>query len=195
MVNEIGASLVTVAKDVKLQVEFNPAVVGSYRLIGYENRLLADEEFNDDTVDAGEMGAGHSISALYEIIPRHSDHNPTKIDPLKYQEAPTLSTQASQGEMLTLKIRYKEPDKKKSRLLAFPLVDQMKGLNATSDDFRFASAVAAFGMILRESSDVGKFNLDDVIELATPAIGYDPYGYRAGLIDLVEQAGKFTDIR
>ncbi len=189
LVDEIGGTLISVAKDVKLQVEFNPQEVGSYRLIGYENRLLNDEDFNDETVDAGDMGAGHSVCALYELIPPAKDRTPGKIDPLKYQDK-TLPNESRSGEALTVKIRYKNVDNGKSGYMEVSGADQGQSLSATSNDFRFAAAVAVYGMILRDSTYVGKFSLDDASELAVDAVGYDPFGYRSGLLDLLEKTRK-----
>ena len=185
LVSEMGGTLITVAKDVKIQVEFNPATVRSHRLIGYENRLLAHEDFNDDTKDAGELGAGHSVTALYEVVPVGADTGVAAgtVDPLRYQEPRSQSRRMDSNELLFVKVRYKDPDGARSKLLQQPVVDR-DGLPST--DLRFASAVAAFGMILRESEHCGDFRLSDVIELANGARGDDPQGYRGEFVRLVQ---------
>ena len=183
LVEEMGGTLLTLAKDVKLQIEFNPARVEGYRLIGYENRLLADEDFNDDAKDAGELGAGHTVTALYEVVPAEADV-PSAVDELRYQpqaDDPPLSE--FEGEMLYVKIRYKDPDGEKSKFLGQAVADR-SGMPST--DFRFATAVAGFGMLLRESPYVGTFTLDDVVKLAERGKGDDPRGYRGEFIRLVE---------
>jgi Ca-activated chloride channel homolog len=185
LVAEAGSTLVTVARDVKLQVEFNPAAVASYRLIGYENRVLADTDFNDDTKDAGDMGAGHSVTALYEVVPAGSKAAPRKVDALKYQEPRRPSTSAASDEMMTVKLRYKAPDEDTSRLFAVAVKDSGP---EDSADIRFAAAVAAFGMVLRESEHRGTATFGDVIELARSGQGPDPGGYRAEFIQMVETA-------
>jgi Ca-activated chloride channel family protein len=186
LVTEAGGTLVTVAKDVKLQVEWNPARVGAYRLIGYENRLLRAEEFNDDTRDAGEMGAGHSVTALYEITPPGEKVEGTGVDPLRYQR-PTEGTEAAAGgELLHLKVRYKEPAGSESRLLTFPVADRTA--EAPSEDYRFAASVAAFGMLLRDSTHKGSATFDMVQSLARGALGSDAQGYRAEFLRLIALA-------
>ena len=185
LVEEMGGTLLTLAKDVKLQIEFNPARVEGYRLIGYENRLLADEDFNDDTKDAGELGAGHTVTALYEVVPAGVDvPRGGEVDELRYQpqaDDPPLSE--FKGEMLYVKVRYKDPDGEKSRLLEQAVADR-SGMPST--DFRFATAVAGFGMLLRESPYAGTFSLYDVVKLAERGKGDDPRGYRGEFIRLVE---------
>jgi Ca-activated chloride channel family protein len=191
LVNEVGGTLLTVAKDVKLQVEFNPARVRAYRLIGYENRLLANEDFNDDTRDAGEMGAGHTVTALYEIIPvgARSDARVRGVDEPRYQ-TPSRPAAASRGaELAFVKIRYKLPDGATSRLMEEPVLDRR---GAVSRDLAFAAAVAGFGMLLRESEHAGTLTLPDVIRMAERSRGPDPDGYRAEFIRL---AHLFGDVR
>ena len=188
LVNEAGGTLLTVAKDVKIQVEFNPALVNAYRLIGYENRILAHRDFNDDTKDAGDIGAGHTVTALYEIVPAGTPVNIPGIDPLKYQEAPRLTDAAGSGELMHVKLRYKKPDGEKSTLLELPVRDEGRKLSAASGDFHFATAVAAFGLILRDSKYKGAASLDLVEELATGGKGRDEHGYRAEFIALVAKA-------
>ncbi|MGD2121079.1 MAG: von Willebrand factor type A domain-containing protein [Gemmatimonadota bacterium] len=187
LVNEMGGTLLTIAKDVKLQVEFNPNRVAAYRLIGYENRLLAAEDFDDDTKDAGELGAGHSVTALYEVIPAGVE-SPVEIrglDPLRYQTPGNESNATDSDELLFVKLRYKEPDQDTSRLLDLPVLDHT---GEASDDFRFASAVAAWGMLLRDSEYCTGFGLQDVAELAGSALGPDEDGYRSEFVRLVETA-------
>ena len=188
LVEQLSGTLVTIAKDVKIQVEFNPAKVAAYRLVGYENRLLAKEDFNDDTKDAGEIGAGHTVTALYEIVPAGAKLVLPGVDPLKYQRPTTLAAAAAGGELLTVKLRYKAPDADKSQLTEQPLADADVKLSAANGDLRFACAVAVFGMILRGDPDCGTYNLDAVAELAEGAKGDDPYGYRAEFVELVKQA-------
>ena len=189
LVEEMGATLVTIAKDVKIQVEFNPAEVGAYRLIGYENRVLAAEDFNDDTKDAGEIGAGHTVTALYELVPAGQEAGTPPVDALKYQQQPlALSEAAATGELFTLKLRYKEPDGNTSKLLRFPVRDSGQDYAAAPVDFKFAAAVAGFGMLLRDSPYKGNSTFDSVLELAEEGRGTDRHGYRTEFIDLVRKA-------
>lgn len=185
-VQELGATLLTVAKDVKIQVEFNPARVKSYRLVGYENRVLADRDFNDDTKDAGEMGAGHSVTALYEIVPADGEED-GGVDPLKYQRRPRVDNRAE--DWFTVKLRYKEPQGSTSRLLE-RVVD--RDTRSPSADFRFAGAVAEFGMLLRNSEFKGRASYGSVLGLARGARGSDEDGYRAEFIRLVETAATLA---
>ncbi len=187
LVSEIGGTLFTIAKDVKIQVEFNPAQVQAYRLIGYENRLLAAEDFADDTKDAGELGAGHTVTALYEVIPVGAETDTAVRDQgdLRYQQR-DLSDAAASGEMMTVKLRYKAPDGDTSRLIEQPLVMPAPGHEAVSNNFYFSASVAAFGMIVRESEHKGNATLDQVLALARDAMGEDAEGYRAEFIRLVE---------
>jgi Ca-activated chloride channel family protein len=227
LVQEFGGTLFTIAKDVKFQVEFNPAYVKAYRLVGYENRLLADKDFNDDTKDAGEMGAGHTVTALYEIIPAGSEETgiPT-VDPLRYQDnyvsgpwlkngdnttgepvaagddhgdrSPTRPvrkrvngddmTVNAPRELCNIKLRYKDPDALTSKLYSKPVGTDIKKVGETTDRYRFSAAVAAFGMILRDSKYKGSATRTDVISLASGARGADPDGYRAEFIRLVQSA-------
>ena len=189
LVNEFGGTLFTIAKDVKIQVEFNPARVQAYRLIGYENRRLNDEDFNDDKKDAGELGSGHTVTALYEIIPVGIKSNFVKdIDPLKYQSIPSNGIAIASGELLTVKFRYKTPDGDTSRLITRVVEGKVNG--RMSPNLTWASAVAGFGMLLRDSEFKGELNYLQVITMARSAIGEDPWGYRRELIELVEIAGK-----
>lgn len=189
LVEELSGTLITIAKDVKIQIEFNPAKVAAYRLIGYENRLLAKEDFNDDTKDAGEIGAGHTVTALYEIVPAGKDVKLPGVDDLEYQVPAQLSEAALESaDLLTLKLRYKEPDGDTSKLLKFPVADAETRIGQASDDFQFAAAVAAFGMILRGSQYRGHVSLDAVHEMAQAGIGADAEGYRSEFIALVNKA-------
>ena len=188
LVGEFGATLHTVAKDVKLQVEFNPSQVQAYRMIGYESRLLKNEDFNNDAKDAGDMGAGHTVTAFYEVIPAGVKNEYVgKVDDLKYQkkEKMTLKPTGS-DELLTVKLRYKAPDKDVSRKMELPFVDN-KG-DSVSSDFRFASAVAMFGQLLRDSDFKGTADYDKVIKLAKQGLNNDERGYRREFIRLVEAA-------
>ena len=201
-VEELSGTLVTIAKDVKIQVEFNPEEVDAYRLIGYENRRLAAKDFNDDKKDAGEIGAGHTVTAIYEIVPTAAaastpDGQPA-VDRLKYQKVakkavrPAKKTKKTTknhgGEMLTLKIRYKQPDGHKSTKIEFVLKDDGTRFANASDEMQFASAVASFGMLLRGSKYRGDANFDSVLEIAGAAIGEDKQGRRKEFLDMVRQA-------
>jgi Ca-activated chloride channel family protein len=196
LLEQISASLVTIAKDVKIQIEFNPGEVAHYRLIGYENRLLAARDFDDDKKDAGEIGAGHTVTALYELVPAGAPPEPGNDGPmLKYQRvqpgpAAELTEAAETGELLTLRLRYKEPDGKRSKLLEFVATDSGKRFGEASPDFQFAAAVASFGMVLRGSPYAGDVTLAAVEEFAVSGIGADPGGYRAEFVDLVRRAQR-----
>ena len=191
-VEQMTGTLITIAKDVKIQVEFNPAEATAYRLIGYENRILAKEDFNDDTKDAGEIGAGHTVTALYEVTPAGGKDPANPVDRLKYQEdGPKLTaTATTSGELLTGKLRYKQPDGSVSKLLVVPVKDKGGDFNAASADFKFASALASFGMILRESPHAGTYSLEAAGELAGSGLGKDPTGRRAEFVKLVKTAAK-----
>lgn len=191
LVNEFGSTMYVVAKDVKLQIEFNPAKVQSYRLVGYETRILDNEDFNDDTKDAGEMGAGHTVTALYEIIPTGISGNiPGSIDPLKYQTETNINTQTgNSSELLTVKLRYKTPEEEKSKKIEKSVTDTDK--DNVSPDFRFASAVAMFAQLLRNSDYKGEATYDQVIETAQRSLSFDPEGYRAEFVRLVQSAKGF----
>ncbi len=189
-VQELGATLLTIAKDVKIQVEFNPARVRSYRLVGYENRILADRDFNDDTKDAGEMGAGHSVTALYEIVPAGltDGGDEGSVDPLKYQSRGSREA-ATSGDWFTVKLRYKDPKGSTSRLLERVVSQETR---SNSVDFRFAAAVAQFGMLLRDSEFKGRSSFGGVLTMARAARGPDEEGYRAEFIRLVETAATLS---
>lgn len=182
-ISEFGGTLFTIAKDVKFQLEFNPEIVKSYRLVGYENRLLNDEDFNDDTKDAGEMGSGHTVTALYEIILTGSEGNSPSVDPLKYQESKPVSGKYN-NEILTVKLRCKEPKGDKSKLLEQTVQNKIN--NSTSDNFQFSAAVASFGMLLRHSEFKGNTSIDSIIKLAQNSKGNDENGYRSEFIQLVK---------
>ncbi len=186
LVKEMSGTMFALAKDVKIQVEFNPAKVGGYRLIGYENRALADEDFNDDNKDAGEIGVGHRVTALYEIIPTGHSSIP-KVDPLKYQKTAAASTDHS-NELMTVKLRYKPKGSDKSVLIDRVVKDNDQKLGQLSVDFRFSAAVSAFGMLLKKSEFIKGFTYNDVIQLAKKGKGKDSEGYRAEFIRLVEVA-------
>jgi Ca-activated chloride channel family protein len=175
---------------VKLQVEFNPMQVDSYRLIGYENRVLASQDFNDDKKDAGDIGAGHSVTAIYEIIPAGTAVPGSKVDALKYQTAHAPTNAATTAELMTVKIRYKEPKDSQSKLLSQPVKAETVELAKTSIDFRWAVAVAGFGMMLRESPNRGNLSWQQVASLAEGAVGTDAEGYRKELVKLIASASK-----
>ncbi|MDG4594546.1 MAG: VWA domain-containing protein [Candidatus Contendobacter sp.] len=184
LVEQMSATLLTIAKDVKIQIEFNPAVVEEYRLIGYENRVLRREDFNNDAVDAGDIGAGHTVTALYEIALKGSGGNLT--EPLRYGK-PVETTEPRGDEIAFLRLRYKQPDGDVSQLLEWPIRRQsaVRDARETSERFRFAAAVAGFGQILRGGRYTGRFGYDDVLALARAARGPDPYGYRGEFLTLV----------
>lgn len=227
-VEQMTGTLITIAKDVKIQIEFNPALVGAYRLIGYENRMLAAQDFHDDTKDAGEIGAGHTVTALYEIIPPSKLPAPPKeptVEKLKYQpdvnspahlkgqgtesnektaalrseiertvskinelKAQDAKLKSPNNELLTIKLRYKQPDADKSSLIEMPLTDDGRAFAKASTDFRFAASVASFGMILRHSPHRGNATLDAVAEIAQSSLGADKSGYRSEFVGLVRSA-------
>jgi Ca-activated chloride channel homolog len=194
MVEQLSGTLVTIAKDVKIQVEFNPKFVESYRLVGYENRLLKNEDFNNDAKDAGDIGAGHTVTALYEIVPTgtiEAEEN-TSIDSLKYQKQEKKTVKAvrsdnDSNELLTLKIRYKKPDGDVSAKQEFPLLQQENSFEKTSESFKFSSAVALFGMLLRNSEHVQDGSYEKVLEVAKKSKGDDKNQYRQEFIELVKK--------
>ena len=198
LVEQMGGTLVTVAKDVKIQVEFNPATVAGYRLIGYENRVLAKEDFNDDRKDAGEIGAGHTVTALYEIVPAgKAAEGVPAVDELKYQSgtgAPPVVGRDGRAtdELLTLKLRYKQLDTDVSTKVEYPVTDPGKEYAAASADFKFAAAVAGFGMILRDSPHKGTISYNAVLELAQEGVGEDRGGYRAEFVEMVRKARQIA---
>jgi secreted protein with Ig-like and vWFA domain len=194
LAEQMNATLVTIAKDVKIQVEFNPSIVRSYRLLGYENRLLAREDFNDDRKDAGEIGAGHSVTALYEIVPVGAPPEVPALEALKYQPKPVEApparklNEAVAKETMTVKLRFKAPDADQSRLLEVPVVDPGGKIAEGAADFKFAASVAAFGMLLKDSAHKGSANWDTVRQLALDGKGPDPLGYRGEFIQLIDKA-------
>ncbi len=192
LVNEFGGTLFTIAKDVKLQVEFNPATVQAYRLIGYENRKLADEDFNNDKKDAGELGSGHSVTALYEIIPVGVESSFKPLDDLKYQDKGEKRSVNNTEDLVTVKLRYKQPDGKKSTLLQEVISKKGVRLERTSNNFQWSAAVASFGMLLRDSDYLNGMGYGKIIAMAKAAKGSDFEGYRAEFIKLVEAAELLT---
>jgi Ca-activated chloride channel family protein len=194
-VNEFGGTLFTIAKDVKLQIEFNPEKVQGYRLIGYENRMLNKEDFNDDKKDAGELGSGHTVTALYELIPTGiRDTMLKEVDALRYQKQPkAVKENIFTDELVNIKLRYKKPDGDKSALIEHPLKDENIAFNATSDNFRFAASVAEFGMLLRNSQFKADADFQSVKKMAQSAAGNDPEGYRKEFIQLVKSAASLKE--
>jgi Ca-activated chloride channel family protein len=193
-VQEMGATLVTVAKDVKLQIEFNPARVKEYRLVGYENRLLRPEDFNDDTKDAGDMGAGHQVTAFYEIIPTDSRETSAGVDELRYQQQPRRTApQVNHGdEFGWMKLRYKAPQGDTSELLEWALGARSVEFDKAPRDVRFAAAVAEYGMLLRHSKFAGNASFSHVIATANDSLGQDLDGYRADFLDLARRAANLS---
>ncbi len=186
LVSEFGGTLFTIATDVKLQVEFNPAKVQAYRLVGYENRKLNDEDFNNDKKDAGDLGSGHTVTALYEIIPVGVKSEFYSIDDLKYQPASALEGKGHSDEWLTVKFRYKNPGEMKSNLIVKTLSGKPERLDEASTDFRWAAAVAGFGMLLVDSQYINDWSYSDVTGLAGAARGNDTEGYRSEFLNLVK---------
>jgi Ca-activated chloride channel family protein len=191
LVQQFGGTLFTLAKDVKIQVEFNPARVREYRLIGYENRLLKDEDFNNDRKDAGELGAGQQVTALYELVPVGA---PPSVDPLRYQ--PTTKEEhlaaTSSADLLTVKLRYQEPQGHQSKLLTHRLGGSVPTVRQASDNLRFAAAVAQFGMLLRQSDYLGDATYATTTDLASSARRPDPEGYRTQFVKLVRKAADIS---
>ncbi|MDQ3712447.1 MAG: VWA domain-containing protein [Acidobacteriota bacterium] len=185
---QVAGTLYTIAKDVKIQVEFNPSKIAGYRLIGYENRLLANRDFNDDKKDAGEIGAGHSVTALYEIVPAGQPIENEGIE-LKYSKVEPNESNFN-DELLTVKLRYKEPNGTQSKLLTQGLLDRGNSIENATDNLRFASAVAEFGMLLRDSRYKGSANFNDVSTLASNSMGSDLKSYRSDFLDLIRKANR-----
>jgi Ca-activated chloride channel family protein len=194
LIEQMTGTLITIAKDVKIQVEFNPQRVAAYRLIGYENRILAAQDFNDDKKDAGEIGAGHTVTALYEIVPAGAESGVAipPVDDLKYQQKNQTNEAAGSGELLTLKMRYKQPDGDTSSKLEFPLRDEGRRFGQASKDFRFAASVAAFGMLLRDSAHKGNASYAGVQEIATEAASGDTSGYRDEFLKMLAKAKELA---
>jgi Ca-activated chloride channel family protein len=204
LVEEMTGTLVTIAKDVKIQVEFNPQKVAGYRLIGYENRMLRTEDFNDDKKDAGEIGAGHTVTALYEIVPAGQKVDVVPVDDLKYQAKPAPANDAStadkdkvaadvSNELLTLKMRYKAPDGDTSKKLEWAVIDEGKSFSTASPDCQFAAAVAGFGLVLRDSQYKGNLTFGAVREIAQAGIGEDNGGYRKEFVEMVRRAKELRN--
>ena len=193
LVSEFGGTLFTIAKDVKLQVEFNPAKVQAYRLIGYENRLLNKEDFNNDKKDAGELGSGHTVTALYEVIPVGVKNEFMEdVDKLKYQQQIKPAVASAGDELMTIKFRYKKPDGDVSKLIAHAVTDNAFSLTAASSNFRFAAAVAEFGMLLRNSEFKQSASYNNAWQLAKEALGKDEEGYRSEFLKLLKNAQSIT---
>src|SRR5262249_13624335 len=171
LVEQMGSTLVTVAKDVKLQVDFNPASVSQYRLIGYENRVMEHQDFANDAKDAGDIGAGHHVTALYEIAP-----------------TPAVAKPSGETRLMTVRLRYKKPNEDESRLLEFPGLDQGTDFGHASDDLKLATSVAGFGMLLRDSPYKGTLTYAGVLEIAQPTLARDRSGYRKEFVELVRKA-------
>ena len=187
LVTELDGTLYTIAKDVKLQLEFNPAKIKAYRLVGYENRLLKKEDFNNDKKDAGELGAGHSVTALYEVITTGSKEAlDSSVDPLKYSQTTVNKNASSSSELMTVKFRYKNPKDTVSKLIVNTLADKSVSLDNSSENFRFSAAVAEFGMLLRDSKFKASSSFAQVIEMANNSKGKDEEGYRAEFVKLVK---------
>ena len=190
LIEEFGGTLFTMAKDVKIQIEFNPAQVKAYRLIGYENRMLENEDFNNDKKDAGELGAGHQVTALYEIIPATSGEEVKTTDPLKYQQ-PVISNKKSYGtEVLTLKMRYKLPDDSTSNLMVDVLENRCEDFKNASDNMKLACAVAQFGMLLRNSTYKGNTSVQTTLAIAESLQNEDHEGYVSEFKRLVKLAAS-----
>ena len=203
LVDQMPGSLVTIAKDVKIQIEFNPAEVQSYRLIGYENRVLAAKDFDDDKKDAGEIGAGHTVTAIYEIQPASSGGAQLSIPrDMKYQKSSETeedhskqdkldsrwSKAAGSGELATLALRYKQPDANESKRIEFAVKNEDVSFTSASKDFRFAASVAGFGMLLRGSEHAGDSTPEMLLKIASESLGDDPSGYRSEFVDLIRKA-------
>ncbi len=207
LVEQMNATLITIAKDVKIQVEFNPAQVASYRLLGYENRILAKEDFNNDRKDAGEIGAGHTVTALYEVVPVGAQlltsagrpmvdslkYGPKPVTPMPAPAAPAAPQEGAAApglstELLTVKLRYKQPSADSSELIEVPVTDKKQKLSESPRDFQFAASVAGFGMLLRNSPHAGELSWDMVRELALKGKGEDPQGYRGEFLQLIDKA-------
>ncbi|MDR1227468.1 MAG: VWA domain-containing protein [Azoarcus sp.] len=190
LVNEMTSTLATIAKDVKIQVEFNPAQVTEYRLIGYENRMLKREDFNNDKVDAGDIGAGHTVTALYELT---LAGRKGALEPLRYQTRKAASADAHGDEIAFVKLRYKKPDGDTSTLAEYPVLPaELKPIKEADDDFRLAAAVAGFGQLLRDRANLGSWRYENARALAASVTSKDEYGYRAELVNLIELADTLS---
>ncbi len=190
LVDEFTSTMAIIAKDVKIQIEFNPALVAEYRLIGYENRMLKREDFNNDKIDAGEIGAGHSVTALYEI--RLHGQGKSLIDPLRYQTQAPASR--GNGELALLRLRHKAPEGEKSELMEVPIIEKaIQPLQSASTEFRFAVAIAAFGQELKGGKYLGKFGYREIRRLAQSARAEDRFGYREEFLGMIDQAARLSD--
>jgi Ca-activated chloride channel family protein len=195
-VEQMTGTLITIAKDVKIQVDFNPGKVAAYRLVGYENRMLANEDFKNDAKDAGDIGAGHTVTALYEIVPAGQPLPDADVEPSKYVRTDAPAQEAAlveSDELLTVRLRYKLPDSDKSEPLILAVIDDGKDLNEASSDFRFAAAVAALGMRLQRSQRQGENDFDLILDLAQPGLEHDPLGYRQEFVTMTEEIRKLED--
>ncbi len=196
LVHDIHGTLTTIAKDVKIQIEFNPKRVAAYRLIGYENRMLESRDFNDDAKDAGEVGAGHSVTALYEIVPQGTDlpESVSDVDPLRYQKTSDTETSTNGNEWMAVKLRYKRPTSDESEKIEFAVIAEETPFAEADKDLKFAAAVASFGMLLRESPHRGESTYDTVLQIAEQAKGDDPFGFRAEFCELVRVAKSLRNL-
>lgn len=194
LIDEMGSTLNTIAKDVKIQIEFNPLEVAAFRLIGYENRILAHRDFNDDTKDAGEIGAGHTVTAFYEIIPAGEEAQlvDREVDKLEFQRPQKATKLAKEGDMMLVKLRYKQPTEDESRLLNVSVKDSGNQFPEASRDFQFAASVASFGMLLRKSQYAGQANFKNVLEQAQATLGETPESYRVEFVELVKLADRLA---
>ena len=193
LVEQAAGTLITIAKDVKIQVDFNPAQVQAYRLIGYENRMLNAEDFLDDKIDAGEIGAGHTVTAFYEIVPPGVEIESGKVEPSKYTKTEKSSPVSGSKELLTVRLRYKLPESDESTGFDLPASDDHKPFETASPDFQFAASVAEFGLLLRHSKYKGTASYDNVLEIADKNRGDDSHGYRDEFIQLVTMAADLTE--
>ena len=190
---QVAGTLYTIAKDVKIQVEFNPEKVAGYRLLGYENRMLANRDFDDDRKDAGEIGAGHTVTAIYEIVPAGEKVENDGIE-LKYSKVQPTDTRFN-SELLTVKLRYKEPKENTSKLLTMGLMDNNQDIAGASENLKFAASVVEFGLLLRDSRYKGGASIGNVVTLANAARSSDLNGYRGEFVDLVGQAKRLINSR
>jgi Ca-activated chloride channel homolog len=190
LVEQLSGTLVTIAKDVKIQVDFNPARAAGYRLLGYENRLLRHEDFKNDAKDAGEIGAGHTVTAFYEVVPTGQALPGSDVDPTKYQGAATLTDAAAGPELFTIRLRYKDPDGQMSKPFEVPVVDESKPFPAASRDYQFAASVVQFGLLLTDSPYRGNSDFSHVLEIASATVGPDHGGHRAEFLELVKTARR-----
>ncbi len=191
--NQVAGTLFTIAKDVKIQVEFNPSKVAGYRLIGYENRKLADRDFNDDTKDAGEIGSGHSVTALYEIVPAGQKIENPGVDDLRYAKQESSNTKFD-DELMTVKLRYKEPKESRSKLVTIGVLDNHRSIESSSKNMKFAAAVTQFGLLLRDSRYKGNASFRSVSTLASSSLGSDLQGYRSEFLTLVNKASSLKEV-